>query len=696
MKLPWMKSAFACLLLGFTMGHGQSQPAQMEKFHYQRAIVPGGPGPNRLEIDVALLAAASPFRELVRASAGMDQEPVFIGKAGLSDLRIFDSANHEVPYLLVAPATPEPRWSEGRLLPVAATKKTSGFEADLGQSLRVNGVRLAGIAAPFLKRVQLEGSGDRSRWTMLVEEGTIFDLPAENLKRLELEFDPGEYRYLRITWDDTASARIPLPRSISARMVSAGTLPPPLRAPLQFERRAGEPGVSRYRLHLPGPHLPVVAIELASAGGNVLRRARVNESRLSGDEMVPQMLGLATLWHTVRGSATEAELRIPITAPQEAQLELTIYDGDNPPLDLTGISAVFAHLPWIYFENPDNKPLTARFGYADLAAPQYDLEAVRDSIAKLRTAKAQWGELREEKPAVESLTSASVPLAGAPIDVGTFRYSREIPPGNPGLNALLLDAEVLAHSRMSDLRIAAADGRQIPYLMEKLDGPLTVNLPALEKMQAPGPHAAGSRPTSGAQSYYRLRLPYEHLPASRLVLKTSARVFRREVSILIEKNPSNERQEPWTNRIAAATWSRSDPEAQAPPLIIPLPSLATADARLVIEEGDNSPLPIEPISLLLPSYQMRFFRENTAGLKLYYGNSSLEAPRYDLSLLAPRLSGAAAEEISLSPENSASSERTQAHSLQTIIFWAILGLAVVVLLVLIARLVKKSEAGGSN
>ncbi len=76
--------------------------------------------------------------------------------------------------------------------------KTSGFEIDLGQAIVIDRVRVDGITSPFLKRVRLEGSGDRARWTLLVDEGTLFDLPAERLVQTELAFRPGAYRYVRL------------------------------------------------------------------------------------------------------------------------------------------------------------------------------------------------------------------------------------------------------------------------------------------------------------------------------------------------------------------------------------------------------------------------------------------------------------------------------------------------------------------
>ena len=101
----------------------------------------------------------------------------------------------------------------GRVLPITATdtpnEKASGFEVDFEKVADIDAIDLDAVPAPFLKRFRLEGSGDRQRWTQLVAEGTAFNLPAEQLAHTRIEFEPGEYRYLRVTWDDTNSARVP-------------------------------------------------------------------------------------------------------------------------------------------------------------------------------------------------------------------------------------------------------------------------------------------------------------------------------------------------------------------------------------------------------------------------------------------------------------------------------------------------------
>ncbi len=284
---------------------GQAPPtsAPAPAFRWERPVTPGGRGPNRLALDLPVVERARPF--VVRTVEG-PAGPVQIGDSGLADLRLYDSAGREVPYLLVAPALPVAQWAKGAIVPIPATKKASGFELDLGDVRQVDAFRVDGLARPFLKRAMLEGSGDRRHWFVLADQTTLFDLPEEKLRRTEVEFPASEVRYLRLTWDDTTSARVPSPPGAAARLVSATSPTPALRAAAAFEARASEPGRSRYLLRLPAPHLPAVAIELASSGGNVLREARVSEAQLGGQGAQPVPLGSALLRRAAHGELEAA------------------------------------------------------------------------------------------------------------------------------------------------------------------------------------------------------------------------------------------------------------------------------------------------------------------------------------------------------------------------------------------------------
>jgi hypothetical protein len=111
-------------------------------FRFERSAVLQGSGPQRLPVDVPLLVGSAPFR--VESWPGpMGSRPRRVARGGLRDLRFYDAEGREVPYLLVEPPTREPEWRRAAsLLPIPATKKESGFEADLGVATSVDRIHL--------------------------------------------------------------------------------------------------------------------------------------------------------------------------------------------------------------------------------------------------------------------------------------------------------------------------------------------------------------------------------------------------------------------------------------------------------------------------------------------------------------------------------------------------------------------------
>src|SRR5262249_20457266 len=208
-------------------------------------------------------------------------------------------------------------------------------------------------------------------------EGTLFDLPAESLRMLEVPFATGEFRYLRVTWDDRESGVVSVPRSASARLVEVKNAAVPLRAAAEFQRLLASPGSSRFQVRLPGPHLPLAALELSVSETRLLRAVRATESRLSGGEVVSKALGSSILRRVFQGNLAAGDLRIPITVPEGSEIDVVVDDNDNPPLNLTAVGLEFAPQPWIYLESSGQPAIVARFGDPGLASPKYDLEAIR-------------------------------------------------------------------------------------------------------------------------------------------------------------------------------------------------------------------------------------------------------------------------------------------------------------------------------
>jgi hypothetical protein len=219
------------------------------------------------------------------------------------------------------------------------------------------------------------------------------------------------------------------------------------------------------------------------------------------------------------------------------------------------------------------------------------------------------------------------------------------------------------------------DDRQIPYLVERRDAPLTVPLRIPQRTR-------GER----NRSVYRFALPFETLPeGTRLVVTTDARVFDRTATLSRAPDETRARDR---EVIGTEAWRSSDPEALPPPLTFNAPRSATRAVDLELDEGDNAPLPIVSAQLLVPSFALRFISPG-GPLTLVYGNSGSTAPRYDLAMLAPRLFGEPAREISLA--RAAPMIATGSAATERKIFWFVIAAAVVALLLTLGRLLSSSS-----
>jgi hypothetical protein len=287
--------------------------------------------------------------------------------------------------------------------------------------------------------------------------------------------------------------------------------------------------------------------------------------------------------------------------------------------------------------------------------------------------------------AARSQTAApGMPATGARLDRSAFAHQRRIPAGPPGAASLRLDAAVLAHSRVSDVRIVTRDGDQVPYLCEAAASPVRVTLSPLQVVDGADVADSVSPRLGRSRSVYALVLPGAHLPASHLVLETAARVFDREVDILAQREDARGPRAGGWRMVGSGRWVNADPDRGAPPLVLEIPPLGTTMARLIVDEGDNRPLVIGRATLEVPTWELRFFREAAEDLWLVYGNDAIDAPRYDLALLAPRLRDTSPAEATADPE--AVPVPYLLGFPPTLTFYVTLGVAVVALLLLVARL----------
>ena len=284
----------------------------------------------------------------------------------------------------------------------------------------------------------------------------------------------------------------------------------------------------------------------------------------------------------------------------------------------------------------------------------------------------------------------AAPDRGATVAIEQFEYVRSIPDGPPGLVSLTLDAAALAHSRgpqrnFADVRIVDAQNRQIPYLFSLHVGASVVE--TLQLRQGSTRVVSLTDPGGGRRSIYAITLPVPQIPDSRLVFGTDARVFRRTVQVGVERLVDPNRREPWFEVLASAVWQHADQSTPAAALVLPLPPTRATDLLVVVAEGDNRPLAITEVKLMLPAWRLRFVRPADP-IRLIYGarsGSDIQAPQYDWALLGPAMFEADAPEIAAGPEPPPAAPAPALLSPR--LFWIGLALAVLVLLGLIAKLI---------
>lgn len=265
-----------------------------------------------------------------------------------------------------------------------------------------------------------------------------------------------------------------------------------------------------------------------------------------------------------------------------------------------------------------------------------------------------------------ALTLPEVP-AGAPVNRGEFLYARPLGTIAAGVVSLMLDAHVLLRSHaLQDVRIVDAKSNQVPYLVMPLPTPTIVTL------------AVPPATREGKQSVYRLTLPYESLPdGTELELTTSAGVFERDVVL---RRPLDESRGREAEVIDRFNW-KSTPSLRA--------GLTNGRAiDVVVDEGDNAPLPITSAKLRLPAFALRFVSPGTP-LTLLYGNPSIAAPRYDLALISSQLVGQPARSIGLIGEPRA---EPPAKHRESRFFGIAIGVAAAVLLIVLGRLVSAQRS----
>jgi len=625
------------------------------------------------------------FRQAIEVQApglvqvNLSAETINIARPDLSDVRIVDAGEKEVPFLIDQPmpraeSTVRPKDFHAEIIPVETRLLIT-----TGTDLIIAGIGLETPAgASFIKSVRVEGSSDQKNWRTLTSGDPVFSM-GNGAAKLRVQFPEGKWQFLRVVIDD--SRTLPVPWT-GTQLVIAGSPAPTQPLSVTIKSRDENPGMTRLGLDLGAANLRIASIRIGTSEPVFTRAVTVATPELSEEKLDETPLSSGVLYRVDLNGKIEARLDIPIEKQiYGRELVLLIDNGDSPPLLISEVRADRRMTRLLFFA-PAAGSYSLLAGNSQCDPPRYDLSQLGD---QLRRAVAMDG--RVSTPVLNPGYDAAANLpqgvvTGAKIEIATWKFRKPIQIANAGVQQLELDTDVLARTMpdLRDLRVVS-ENVQFPYLIERTSISRTVNLPAANANDR-------ERPTI---SRWQLKLPQAAIPITHITCVSDSPLFERTFRIWEEL--TDERGNNYPRELAQPTWRRV-PNQPARQLTASFGRPPRSDTIVVeTDNGDNPPIELHEFRGYYPATRVIFASTGSQPIALYYGNDEAAAPRYDAKLMAAQLLRSERSAAALGLQETLSSERVteMLSGSARYIFWGVLGIVVVALLVLISRLLPKAD-----
>ena len=608
-------------------------------------------------------------------------ETLDAARPALEDLRLYDDASNEIPYLIERP-TPSPKIVRAaKSFQVSLNANTTVITLETGLAQPLDGVTLESPAMNFIKAVRVESSDDGRHWQILAQGQPIFRQPY-GASHLQIPFPAGISKWLRLTVDDQRSQPIPF----TGALVHAATGEP---APGELisatiTDRDENPGETRLALNLGAANLSVASIQIETAEPLFMRQVAIAVPQISENTILEQTIGQGAVYRVaVEGQTPSENLSVLLeNLVRSRELILLIKNGDSPPLP---ISAVRVERRPVYLVFLAQQPGAYHLltGNDHCAAPSYDLAALGMNLKGVAISSIKVPPPADNPDFRAPEVLPGLELTGATLDISEWKFRKPVKISSAGAQQIELDLDVLAHAQpgFADLRVLHGSN-QVPYIIQRtsISRALTPTITATNDSKNP------------KLSRWIIKLPQSDLPLTRLTCVSSSALFERSLSLYEEL--TDERGDIYRRALGGATWTQT-PERRSKEFALALDDVPQSDTLfLETENGDNPPIELDKFTAFYPVTRILFKAKPDDGLFLYYGNPRIASPSYDLSLVAGQLLAAQKETASLSAEEQlkkSSWHENEVPGKGGFVFWGILAVVVVGLLVIISRLLPKSQ-----
>ncbi len=599
-----------------------------------------------------------------------------------ADLRLMDPSGQEVSILMDQPVIESARQTQlANMTIVMANGKTvmTGQVPAAWASDGYDLVYLHTATQDFLKPVTLEGSKDKTHWVTLVNSYPVFRQP-DGATSTPVEFARTHWPYLRITLDDKATPPIRIQGvSLYSAPKKVGNLS---TLTVQVLETFHDTRQTELRLLLPANNLTVDSIRLQTPEGTFRRRVTAGMKQFSSGELQGIILGEGYIYRVALDAKAAEGLDIALGHRLPGrQLTLRIENGDSRPLSITQVTCQVVPT-YLVFHAPAPGVYSLWSGNPVATPKNYDVASLRESLATAAFLSAELGPLNMNPSYAAPATLPQVSDHGTDIDLSLWHFRKKVTLSQAGIQRVEPDLEVLSHNRqrLSALRIVQ-EGKQLPYVLDY--GGLIRDLEVTIE----------SVPSKGSVSQWTLTLPDANLPLNGLRFRVQEPLFQRTVSLY--EDVLDERGDTQHRPLGQATWVRTHGESNEGFHFALSRYPMSKKLLLETDNRDNPPIHLTSAKGYYTTSRLLFKAAPGKEIYLYYGNDDVAAPQYDLALIAGELLATPPFEASLGAEEVLKVkpwwEAPIPSGSMKYAFWAVMGLVVLGLLMVIAKLLPEEK-----
>lgn len=311
----------------------------------------------------------------------LDQDVFSNSNQDLGDLRIVADGLAGVPYKLIVERG---TFSQENIYPVLVLNnsysKDGGyniFMVDFGRTGSLNSsLNILTGSENFKRTVEISGSNDMVSWNLLRSNGYIYDYTDRvggfKARNTAVSYPENAFRYIQVkifSGDEAPLAITGAQVSKIKKYESRETVINPKYEIIENPAKK----ISEAIVDLGKKGWPTSNITLVSPDENFNRETVVYES---SDKNNWRRVGQSYIFNYNTPKFAGSNLEIGYSETKERYLKIEIYNGDNSPISISGISAktVLRSIVFQYDINTTNGAYKLYYGNPKASFPEYDLE----------------------------------------------------------------------------------------------------------------------------------------------------------------------------------------------------------------------------------------------------------------------------------------------------------------------------------